>query len=190
MADSKQESKVAEKKGPCKWSPHSEDAEAVHCVEEHLLISGFYPAKCESELQLRNVRAIVDLTMPNEVRPANFEKELGVEYCLVPIGDTPDFSVLELLPRALPFIDKHIGAQQTVLVHCTMGVSRSASIVLAFLVKHRKMTLLQAYKHLRSCRRVVSPNPGFLKQLVQFEQEVHGKASIDVTENAKWPTVD
>lgn len=54
---------------------------------------------------------------------------------------------------------------QAVLVHCKMGVSRSASTVIAFLMKQQGWTLDEALNHVRERRPIVQPNEGFLKQL-------------------------
>jgi protein-tyrosine phosphatase len=48
------------------------------------------------------------------------------------------------------------------------GVSRSASIVLAYLVKHGGMSLSDAIRHIQS-KRAIRPNRGFFEQLKQFE---------------------
>lgn len=51
-----------------------------------------------------------------------------------------------------------------VLVHCAVGVSRSASLVLAYLMIHHHYTLLEAIHKVKE-RRWIFPNRGFLKQL-------------------------
>jgi protein-tyrosine phosphatase len=55
-----------------------------------------------------------------------------------------------------------------VLVHCALGKSRSASIVIAYLMKYQKMTLREAYQYGKSRRPVVSPNPNYIRQLREF----------------------
>uniref|UniRef100_A0A8C2AT98 Tyrosine specific protein phosphatases domain-containing protein n=1 Tax=Cyprinus carpio TaxID=7962 RepID=A0A8C2AT98_CYPCA len=51
-----------------------------------------------------------------------------------------------------------------VLVHCAVGVSRSASLVLAYLMIHQHLSLLEAIKTVKE-HRWIFPNRGFLKQL-------------------------
>lgn len=60
-----------------------------------------------------------------------------------------------------------------VLVHCQAGVSRSATIVIAYLMKHTLMTMTDAYKYVRSRRPVVSPNLNFMGQLLEFERDLN-----------------
>lgn len=60
----------------------------------------------------------------------------------------------------------------SVLVHCMAGVSRSASIVIAFLMKINKWNMEKAYKYAHSMRKQVGPNYGFLKQLRDYEYDL------------------
>ncbi|XP_031470013.1 protein phosphatase Slingshot homolog 3 isoform X6 [Phasianus colchicus] len=51
------------------------------------------------------------------------------------------------------------------LVHCRMGLSRSAATVLAYAMKEFGWSLERALRHVRRCRPGVQPNPGFMRQL-------------------------
>uniref|UniRef100_A0A6P4EYP0 Dual specificity protein phosphatase 18 n=1 Tax=Drosophila rhopaloa TaxID=1041015 RepID=A0A6P4EYP0_DRORH len=64
------------------------------------------------------------------------------------------------------------------LIHCVAGVSRSASLCLAYLMKHARMSLREAYKHVQSIRPQVRPNSGFFQQLRRYEQELRGSSSV------------
>ena len=62
-----------------------------------------------------------------------------------------------------------------VLVHCVAGVSRSAAIVLAYLVRYKRLSLLDAYNHMHALRKMVRPNLGFWRQLIAYEQMLTGR---------------
>ena len=57
-----------------------------------------------------------------------------------------------------------------VLVHCKEGVSRSASIVISYLMKSRNMKLNETLEYVKNRREVVDPNSGFKEQLKEFEK--------------------
>lgn len=59
-----------------------------------------------------------------------------------------------------------------VFVHCAVGVSRSASLVLAYLMIHHRYTLLEAINKVKE-RRWIFPNKGFLKQLRALDLKLH-----------------
>lgn len=57
-----------------------------------------------------------------------------------------------------------------------MGLSRSSSLVLAYLMIHENMTLVDALKVV-GANRNVSPNNGFLEQLRELDLKLHCGAS-------------
>jgi hypothetical protein len=61
------------------------------------------------------------------------------------------------------------------LVHCQAGVSRSATVVIGYLMMRRHMGLDDAFEHVRHCRRQVAPNLSFLGQLQALEDEGWGQ---------------
>jgi hypothetical protein len=63
------------------------------------------------------------------------------------------------------------------LVHCTQGVSRSCSFVIAIIMALQKCSYQEAYTTVRSTRTVCKPNPGFVRQLLLWERVVSGKGA-------------
>lgn len=55
------------------------------------------------------------------------------------------------------------------LVHCKMGVSRSASTVIAYAMKENGWSLEKAYNFVKQKRSIAQPNPAFMKQLAEYE---------------------
>jgi len=82
-----------------------------------------------------------------------------------------------ILDRAFNFIDEARKNHQKVLVHCQAGQSRSATIVISYIIKTFKWNLRDAYQYTQSKRKSVSPNLGFMAQLSQFEKTVLGECS-------------
>lgn len=66
-----------------------------------------------------------------------------------------------------------------VLVHCEAGISRSASTVIAYLVKYHSMPLETAFRHVKARRSVICPNSGFVEQLRLFEASHRDVSSQD-----------
>ena len=90
------------------------------------------------------------------------------EYCAVPVADYEGEDIAFLLPKAVRFIHASRHAGKTVLVHCAAGVSRSSTVVIAYLMATTEMNWEAALDFVRNRRRCVSPNPGFLLQLQQL----------------------
>ena len=67
------------------------------------------------------------------------------------------------------FIDDNI-KDRNVLVHCQAGISRSATIVISYLMKKLELSAQEANKRVRSLRYQASPNEGFWNSLEDYEQ--------------------
>ena len=79
--------------------------------------------------------------------------------------DLPEFPIFHDFDKAISFIDQCKKLNGRVLVHCNAGISRSAAIVMAYLIQNEGMNVNDAFSYLRSKRPATCPNPGFLIQL-------------------------
>jgi hypothetical protein len=66
-----------------------------------------------------------------------------------------------------------------------MGVSRSASVVAAYLLyKNKCSSVEEALQFIANARPFIQPNPGFIKGLLQFEKEIHATRGPVVAKNS------
>lgn len=80
-----------------------------------------------------------------------------------------------------------------VLVHCQAGVSRSATICLAYLMYTAKVGLETAFEHIKSRRSVISPNLNFMRQLENYEKEIKshdGTLNTSVSDSSMDSSMD
>ncbi|KAF8479532.1 protein-tyrosine phosphatase-like protein [Russula ochroleuca] len=120
--------------------------------------------------------------------------DLGITHVVSVIEDAPKFpstyplhtlhisvsdydgeDILSHLPTTTSFIRGALAEspKNRVLVHCFMGISRSTTVVIAYLIATTKMTPHEALTSVRSKRTIVRPNRGFMSQL----QEYYSKCS-------------
>ena len=64
------------------------------------------------------------------------------------------------------------------LVHCHAGVSRSATICLAYLIACHNVSLSDAFRYVKHRRNVISPNFNFMGQLLKLENDMAVKKGI------------
>lgn len=95
----------------------------------------------------------------------------GIAVQHVPLDDTPAQRLVPPSPAlqaAMQFIHECVSSNAPVLVNCAMGVSRSPSVVIAYLMTYQSMSFDEAYRIVSSGRPAANPNPGFVSQLRQL----------------------
>ncbi|XP_069096957.1 dual specificity phosphatase 29 [Pleurodeles waltl] len=98
-----------------------------------------------------------------------YYSDMTIEYYGVEAADLPSFQLCEFFYPAAKFIDEALRKPESkVLVHCAMGRSRSAALVLAYLMIHKEMTVVDAIEQVLK-HRCILPNRGFLKQLRELD---------------------
>ncbi|XP_043938995.1 dual specificity protein phosphatase 26 isoform X2 [Protopterus annectens] len=98
---------------------------------------------------------------------------MPITYNGIEAHDSPTFDMSVHFYPAADFVHQAL-KQGKVLVHCAVGVSRSATLVLAYLMIHHNMTLVEAIKTVKDHRGII-PNRGFLRQLVALDNSLRLK---------------
>ena len=128
------------------------------------------PLTSASDLSLLHSHSITHILIAaNELQPL-FPTHFT--YFSFPLEDTTAQSLGPYLVPACQYIEKALAEGGIVLVHCRAGVSRSASIVLAYVMKAGQMRLKEAINMMQSKGACIGPNPSFLNELKRWEGEV------------------
>ena len=94
----------------------------------------------------------------------------------LPMSDGGDESIFSWIFKATSFIKNALSDNHNkILIHCIQGSSRSASIVIGYLILTRKYDYDKAYQIVREKRRIASPHPKFMAQLIQLSEIVGGR---------------
>ncbi|CAF1468241.1 unnamed protein product [Rotaria magnacalcarata] len=128
--------------------------------------------KLLNELGIRHIVDICDCELDQEV--------LDKFHVLwVNINDELRVDIRKYFEETNQFLHECKEKNEKVLVHCQMGISRSSSVVLAYLMKYHHDSLLKAYDYLIEKRRVAAPNLSFFLQLIRYEKELRATKEID-----------
>ena len=101
----------------------------------------------------------------------------NIHKLYIPINDTLSENLSPIMDISLEFINNAITSNNNILVHCYMGVSRSVSLIIGYLMKYHKYNLKESL-HLIECKReFVRPNTNFLIQLQNMEKELFNTKS-------------
>ncbi|KAM8885528.1 dual specificity protein phosphatase 18 isoform 1-T2 [Spinachia spinachia] len=155
-------------------------------VTDHLYLSNARAASDSTQVTRCEISCIVNATETGSRRPLH----AGVEYVHVAVPDSPASPLGSHFDQVADTIQRTAERGGRTLVHCNAGVSRSASLCMAYLMKHRGVPLLEAHRWVRSCRPVVRPNNGFWKQLIRYEVELRGCASVRMVSSSMGEVPD
>ncbi|XP_032666703.1 dual specificity protein phosphatase MPK-4-like [Odontomachus brunneus] len=147
----------------------------------------------EPGLFLGNLTAATDIDWLKEVEITHI---LTVDSCPLPrkiqdrlpnlitkyiqVTDMPREDLLTYFEDSYEFIDRAIESNGRVLVHCYFGMSRSATVVIAYIMKKHESSFTDVFHAVKAKRRFVAPNPGFVAQLRLYEDMGFGVDSSNV----------
>ncbi|XP_023024258.1 dual specificity protein phosphatase 21 [Leptinotarsa decemlineata] len=106
-----------------------------------------------------------------------------VIYHKIEVIDSGCSRILQYFDPAADLIHQVSSLGGKTLVYCVAGVSRSASICLAYLMKYQKLSLLEAYNYVKLRRPRIKPNCGFFKQLIEYEKQLFGCNTVEMVFN-------
>jgi len=136
-------------------------------VIDNIYIGNSLNASNYYELKENNISHIINVS--EEI--SNYYPD-EIEYYRIPVTDTNDASLKKYFSDSLKFIHDidHFITEGNVLIHCFMGSSRSATIVLLYLMRVHGMSLDEAYRFLKNKRPVVNVNVTFMEELRKLNQ--------------------
>ena len=98
-------------------------------ILERLYLGNMDNAKNERMLRRNKITHVLSIC---PAQPFSFP---GISYMHVPIKDTPEQDIYSWFDRCHRFIRTAVERNGAVLVHCQAGVSRSATVIIAYLMK-------------------------------------------------------
>ncbi|CAG2100481.1 unnamed protein product [Medioppia subpectinata] len=122
-----------------------------------------------TQLTRHNIQTIV--TVMTKPIPDGFHYS-GITYHWINARDHKDQHLLTYFPKAYDIIDDAVTAGTGVLVHCKAGISRSATIVISYLMRKLQKPYEEVRQFVASHRPTISPNEGFIDQLRVFESMI------------------
>jgi len=134
-------------------------------ITDDIYISDAINAMDYQSLKLLGIKQI--LIAGNEI-PRHGDLHFKVFH--VKINDLPNENIKKYFNPSFNFIKKN-----KTLVHCAMGMSRSVSIVIAYLMRANAMSYEEAHATVKAGRNIANPNSGFITQLKQYEAELSAK---------------
>lgn len=116
------------------------------------------------------VDVIVSALTQGEIESYKVKNHVGnSEWHPFFIEDTDIQDISQFFLPICQILDKSKQEGKKVLVHCAAGVSRSPTLVIAYIMWSHKKTRKEAYEYVSSRRPIINPNDSFMDQLAEFE---------------------
>ncbi|XP_041131993.1 dual specificity protein phosphatase 8-like isoform X2 [Polyodon spathula] len=138
------------------------------CILPHLYL-GSQKDVLNKDLMAQNGITFV-LNASNSCPKPDFISES--HFMRIPVNDNYCEKLLPWLDKTNGFIDKAKVSNCRVIVHCLAGISRSATIAIAYIMKTMGLSSDDAYRFVKDRRPSISPNFNFLGQLLEYEKDM------------------
>jgi protein-tyrosine phosphatase len=132
-------------------------------LEGKLYLGNYDQAKIKEDLKKHKITHVL---VCGAGLDAHFPKDFT--YLQFDLEDIEEEDIKRFFPSAIEFIEKG----ECVFVHCHAGVSRSASIVIAYLMTKFGYNYQDAFNFLKLKRPCIFPHPKFREDLKLFEKEI------------------
>ncbi|XP_070572525.1 protein phosphatase Slingshot homolog 1-like isoform X2 [Ptychodera flava] len=133
-------------------------------IFDHVYLGSEWNASNLEELKQNGIGFILNLTREiDNFYPGTFE------YKNIRVYDNEETDLLKYWDDTYKFMDKARELGSKVLVHCKMGVSRSAATVIAYAMKEYGWSLKKTFQHVKDRRNCINPNSAFMNQLEEYE---------------------
>ncbi|KAB5522153.1 dual specificity phosphatase [Coniochaeta sp. 2T2.1] len=153
-------------RGPSRSPSRSPGSPSISEITPGLFIGTFEDSKDIKTLMHNSITAVVTLCRrraPEWDRAGNRMLVAPENHLVVPCADMPDEDLLSKFPKLCDFIDHNV------LVHCNQGVSRSATVVAAYLMRKTGQSR-EACLEVMKRKRKVRPIESFMEQLGIWEE--------------------
>ncbi|XP_076305730.1 dual specificity protein phosphatase 10-like isoform X1 [Tachypleus tridentatus] len=164
---------------PSVWNkdPSREDMENTPASEilPFLFLGNERDATNLANLRKLGIGHVLSVTVHN----TGHHNSSGIIYKRLPASDSCHQNIKQYFEEAFDFIDEVRLHDSKVLVHCQAGISRSPTIAIGYIMHHTHMSLVDAYRLVKTRRPTISPNLNFMGQLLELEQMLHRDGSSE-----------
>ncbi|WRX14711.1 Dual specificity phosphatase [Theobroma cacao] len=138
-------------------------------IADHIFLGSDAVAKNREILRKNGITHVLNCV--GFVSPEYFKNDLV--YKTLWLQDSPSEDITSILYDVFDYFEDVREQGGRVLVHCCQGVSRSTSLVIAYLMWREGQSFEDAFQYVKAARGVTNPNTGFAFQLLQCQKRVH-----------------
>lgn len=140
---------------------------------------GSYQNAC-NYADLKDLKINYVLNCAAECQNKNFPE---INYFQVKVNDFPNFNISLFFNKTNEFINKAKLSGGNILIHCQLGISRSTTCLIAYMIKNMGYSTVTAMQFIKNKRPQIMPNFGFLQQLKNYEQRLKFENNNELNDN-------
>lgn len=141
------------------------------CIVGDFLYLGSQDAVSFSNIDTYKITDIlsIGIPVPESITLSEDESHSLISTTFIECLDLPETNLQPIILKAVDIINTVRLKNRRILVHCNAGVSRSASICIAYLMMTENLQYAEAFALVKSKRECIQPNRGFVEQLKQIK---------------------
>ena len=157
---------------------YKKDSNPIDHIIDNIYLGDFRTADNIDILKEYNITHIINcpFNLPNKYPEQ-------ITYKRLELRDETDQPIIEKLEEAYQFIKEN--KDKNIFVHCVFGKSRSASVVIFYIMKEKKLNFNEAKNFVKNIRQIVEPNSGFENELNRYYEEHIANNKNDSEEQKK-----
>ena len=139
-------------------------------LDNFLYLSNYKAASNILELEKNNIKYIINCSGDICENICNY-----INYLTLNLKDNTKENIECVFYKCIDFINKCKKENKKILIHCLQGISRSATITIAYLIYNNKMNVDKAFNFIQKKRKIINPNLNFFLQLELFYKRLNNK---------------
>jgi len=136
----------------------------------HIFISNYHTAREKHHLVNNNIKGIISIGDDEADQVKHHQVNGDARVLPITVPDELESKIDVCFAQTREFINEILASGGSVLVHCWGGISRSPTIVIAYLMNEFGMSLQDALDAVRTARRKIKPNMAFQTQLMAIKR--------------------
>jgi protein-tyrosine phosphatase len=134
-------------------------------------VIGNYATKESDFLEELNIKVVISALTEEEYEDYMIAKEdfPNIDWHRLVVDDDKDEKISQYFFDIHKTINDAVSKNKNIIVHCAAGMSRSATLVIAYLMIENRWKYEETYDFVKKRRPIIDPNIGFVKQLKALE---------------------
>lgn len=164
----------------------------IHEIVPNLFLGNMWSTD-PNVLNQHGIQVVLNVSRPEtDVNKGRYKLDSHLILQIDDNAHAADKMLKQIIPKAMRYLDTYLHPsapeQKRVLTHCVAGISRSSTIVAAWLMKTYGMSRDKALTMMKSRRSVVHPNDGFMHVLAEWEKYLKRFHAKDATQQRRITT--